>query len=83
MLSEVFYVGLYTASIAFILALTRQIYKSKCQSCKCYGVELIRDTEAEEKIDELTIERNGFKSGYNNEAPNNFNTSKSNADEKI
>jgi len=33
------------------------IYKSKCKSLKCCGCELIRDTEAEEKIDELEIER--------------------------
>lgn len=57
MFSEVFYVGLYTAGIAFILALSRQLYKSKCQSLRCCGCELIRDIEAEEKIDELEAER--------------------------
>jgi len=56
-MSEVFWVGFYTASIAFILGLSRQLYKSKCQSLKCCGCELLRDTEAEEKIDELEIER--------------------------
>ena len=56
-MSEVFWVGLYTSGIAFILALTRQLYKSKCQSLKCCGCELLRDTEAEEKIDELEMER--------------------------
>jgi len=56
-MSEVFWVGFYTASIAFILGLSRQLYKSKCQSLKCCGFELIRDTEAEEKIDELELER--------------------------
>jgi hypothetical protein len=56
-MSEVFWVGLYTAGIAFILALSRQLYKSKCQSLKCCGCELIRDVEAEEKIDEMEIER--------------------------
>lgn len=56
-MSEVFWVGLYTAGIAFLLALSRQLYKSKCQSLKCCGCELIRDVEAEEKIDELEIER--------------------------
>jgi hypothetical protein len=56
-MSEVFWVGLYTAGIAFLLALSRQLYKSKCQSLKCCGCELVRDVEAEEKIDELEIER--------------------------
>jgi hypothetical protein len=56
-MSEVFWVGLYTAGIAFLLAISRQLYKSKCQSVKCCGCELIRDVEAEEKIDELEMER--------------------------
>lgn len=57
MLSEVFYVGMYSALIGFVLAFTKMIYKSKCKSLRCCGCELIRDTEAEEKIDELEIER--------------------------
>ena len=56
-MSEVFWVGLYTAGIAFLLAISRQLYKSKCQSVKCCGCELIRDVVAEEKIDELEMER--------------------------
>ena len=56
-MSEVFWVGLYTAGIAFLLALSRQLYKSKCQTLRCCGCELIRDVEAEEKIDELEMER--------------------------
>lgn len=56
-MSEVFWVGLYTAGIAFLLAISRQLYKSKCQTLRCCGCELIRDVEAEEKIDELEMER--------------------------
>ena len=56
-MTEVFWVGFYTSAIAFVLALSRQIYKSKCQSLKCCGCELMRDTNAEEKIDELELER--------------------------
>ena len=37
------------------------IYKSKCTSLKCCGCELLRDTEAEEKIDELEIQRQNEK----------------------
>ena len=53
----VFWSFFITSSIGFILAFTKMIYKSKCKSLKCCWCELIRDTEAEEKIDELEIER--------------------------
>jgi hypothetical protein len=56
-MTEVFWVGFYTSAIAFVLALSRQIYKSKCKSFRCCGCELVRDVEAEEKIDELELER--------------------------
>ena len=53
----VFWCFVITSIIGCILGFTRQIYKSKCRSCKCWGFELIRDTEAEEKLDELELER--------------------------
>jgi hypothetical protein len=53
----VFWSFFITSSIGFILAFTKMIYKSKCKSLKCCGCELLRDTVAEEKIDELEIER--------------------------
>lgn len=53
----VFWSFFITSSIGFILAFTKMLYKSKCKSCRCWGFELVRDTEAEEKIDELEIER--------------------------
>ena len=65
-MSEVFWVGFYTASIAFILGLSRQLYKSKCQSLKCCGCELVRDVEGEEKIDELELERHQEEKKSNN-----------------
>jgi hypothetical protein len=57
----VFWSFVITSVIGCILGFTRQIYKSKCQSCKCWGFEIIRDTKAEEKIDELEIERHAEK----------------------
>lgn len=57
MLSEVFYVGLYTALIGFTLAFTKMLYKSKCKEISCCGLKISRDTEAEEHIDELELER--------------------------
>jgi hypothetical protein len=53
----VFWSFVITSIIGCILGFTRQIYKSKCQSFRCWGIEIIRDTNAEEKIDELELER--------------------------
>jgi len=53
----VFWSFFITSSIGFLLVFTKMLYKSKCKSCKCWGFELVRDTEAEEKIDELEIEQ--------------------------
>jgi len=53
----VFWSFFITSSIGFLLAFTKMLYKSKCKSCKCWGFELIRDVEGEEKLDQLEIER--------------------------
>lgn len=53
----VFWSFFITSSIGFILAFTKMLYKSKCKSFKCLGCELVRDTEGEEKIDELELEQ--------------------------
>lgn len=62
----VFWSFFITSSIGFILGFTKMLYKSKCKSLKCLGFELIRDTEAEEKIDELEIERHPEEKKSNN-----------------
>jgi hypothetical protein len=62
MLSEVFWSFFITSSIGFILAFTKMLYKSKCKEISFCGLKIIRDTEAEEKIDELEIERRDFQS---------------------
>lgn len=64
----VFWTFFITTTIGFILAFTKMLYKSKCQSLKCCGFELIRDTEAEEHIDQLEIERH---SGEEKKSNNN------------
>jgi len=58
MLSEIFYVGLYTSLIAFMLALSRQIYKSKCSEIEFCCIKVKRDTAGELKEDEYEIQRN-------------------------
>jgi hypothetical protein len=53
----VFWSFFITSSIGFILGFTKMLYKSKCKEINCFGIKISRDTEAEEKIDELEIER--------------------------
>lgn len=57
MLSEVFWSFFITSSIGCILAITAILYKSKCREITCCGCKVIRDTEGEEKLDQLNIER--------------------------
>lgn len=48
-MSEVFYVGLYTSLMGFLLALGNIFYKSKCKTVSCCCLKIVRDTETEEK----------------------------------
>ena len=57
MLSEVFYTFLITSVIGCIMGILRMIYKSKCKRCSWCGIVIERDIEAEEKIDELDLQR--------------------------
>lgn len=57
MMSEIFYTFLVTSLISCTLATLRMIYKSKCISFKIWGIEVIRDVDLEEKIDELDMQR--------------------------
>ena len=56
-MSEVFYVGLYTALIGFTLSIARYAYKSKCSKIDFCCIKIERNTEAEVKEDILEIER--------------------------
>lgn len=57
MMSEIFYTFLITSLISCTLAVARMLYKSKCRSCKIWGIEIIRDVQLEERIDELDVQR--------------------------
>lgn len=57
MLSEVFYTFLITSTVGCFLALAKMCYRSKCKFLKIWGIEIIRDVETEEKIDELELQR--------------------------
>ena len=54
-LSEVFFSLLITSIVGLILALARMCYKSKCTVIRCCGLEIDRNIDSEEKIDEIEI----------------------------
>ena len=50
MFSEVFFTGLYSSLIGFLLAMGAQCYKSKCKEVKFCCIKIIRDVEGEEEL---------------------------------
>ena len=55
-MSEVFWSMFLTTSVAFVLAVGRLCYKSKCSSIEICCIKIIRNTAAEEREDELEME---------------------------
>ena len=51
MMSEVFWSGLTTTLVSFILAIGSQCYKSKCSKVELCCIKIIRDTTGEEQLD--------------------------------
>jgi hypothetical protein len=51
MMSEVFWTGLYSSLIGFVLAIGSQCYKSKCSKVEFCCIKIIRDTTGEEELD--------------------------------
>ena len=51
MFSEVFFTGLYSSLIGFVLAVSVQCYKSKCKEVNFCCIKIIRDVEGEEALD--------------------------------
>ena len=51
MFSEVFWSGLTTSLMGFLLAIGAQCYKSKCREVEFCCIKIIRDTTAEEELD--------------------------------
>ena len=49
--SEVFYTGLYSSLIGFMIAIGSQCYKSKCSQVEFCCLKIIRDTNGEEELD--------------------------------
>ena len=53
--SEVFWTFFLTSVIGCVLTIVRQAYKSKCKEVDVCCIKIIRDTENEEKIDEIEM----------------------------
>jgi hypothetical protein len=51
MMSEVFWTGLYSSLIGFLLAMGSQCYKSKCSQVDICCIKIVRDVEGEEELD--------------------------------
>ena len=51
MCSEVFFTGLYSSLIGFLIAIGAQCYKSKCKQVDICCIKIIRDVEGEEELD--------------------------------
>ena len=50
-MSEVFWTGLYSSLIGFILAMGSQCYKSKCKEVNFCCIKIVRDVEGAEALD--------------------------------
>ena len=53
MMSEVFWTGLYSSLIGFLLALGSQCYKSKCSQVDICCIKISRDVAGEEELDRV------------------------------
>ena len=62
MMSETFYVGLYSALMGFVLAVINLLYKSKCKEVDICCIKVIRDVEGEEQLDAQQIRPNPMQS---------------------
>ena len=49
MMSETFYVGLYSALMGLFLAVINQLYKSKCSEVDICCIKIIRDVEGDDR----------------------------------
>ena len=50
---QIFWTFFVTTMCGFILALGRQMYKSKCKEVSCGCIKIVRDVESEMELDEM------------------------------
>ena len=54
-MTETFYTYVIATSSALLIAILGILYKSKCRNIKCGCIEVIRDVQIEEELDEMKI----------------------------
>ena len=54
--SEIFWSNLIMTSSGILLACIALLYKSKCSHVKCCGLDIERNVEVEEELDEMEME---------------------------
>lgn len=74
---QIFWTFFITTMCGFLLALGRQMYKSKCREIDICCIHIKRDVETEEKIDEIQMQRPQSASSTHNDleftpGPNNI-----------
>lgn len=53
---QIFWTFFITTMCGFILALGRQLYKSKCKEIEICCIKIVRDVETEGEVDQLSIQ---------------------------
>lgn len=53
---QIFWTFFITTMCGFILALGRQLYKSKCKEIEICCIKIVRDVETEGEVDQLAIQ---------------------------
>jgi hypothetical protein len=56
---QIFWTFFITTVCGFLLALGRQMYKSKCKEIECCCLRIVRDVQGEEKYDEMQLQSVG------------------------
>ena len=62
MMTETFYVGLYSALMGFVLAVINLLYRSKCKEVDICCIKVVRDIRIEEELDLQQIRPNPIQS---------------------
>jgi hypothetical protein len=56
-MNDALFIVLINSIVIIILKIISMFYKSKCKRVDCWGVHIERDIEAEEELDEQTINK--------------------------
>ena len=56
-MNDALFIVLINSIVIVILKIISMFYKSKCKKVDCWGVHIERDIDAEEELDEQTINK--------------------------